>query len=409
MKITYIHQYFATPEEGGAIRSYHLAKGLVEAGIEVEMITAHNAKNYVIKDIAGIKVHYLPVYYDHSLGFSKRSIAFFKFVRQAKSLLKKLERPQIMYVTSTPLTTGLIGLWAKRQLGIPFIFEVRDLWPEAPIQVGAIQNFFLKKALYKLENKIYEQAMTVVALSPGIRQYIQRSTSENKVCLIPNFSDTYFFKPCKVKPNQLLHQLNWKEKSLTITYTGAIGEVNAVHELLELAELAIRKGKNWQFGIMGKGKHLQKIQRKIKELKLSNVKLLPFGNKEKVRELLSISDISFVSFERLPILQTNSPNKFFDALAMGNAVMVNHSGWINTLVQNHQLGLEFDIDQLSEVFGQLEVLERNRKKLLRMKKNARSLAELYFSKEIAIDRLLHILDPQRYPRPSKNDVFMLIP
>jgi hypothetical protein len=133
MKVIYIHQYFRTPEQGGAVRSYHLAKGLLESGIELEMITAHSGKDYDQRWIEGIKVHYLPVDYDQKFGFLRRVWSFFQFVRLSKKLLKKLSRPDLLYITSTPLTTGWIGLWAKKHLALPYIFEVRDLWPEAPI------------------------------------------------------------------------------------------------------------------------------------------------------------------------------------------------------------------------------------------------------------------------------------
>ena len=93
MKILYIHQYFKTPEEGGSIRSYYLAKGLVDAGHEVTMLTAHNNFRGV-KAIDGIKVHYLPVQYDNKLGFIQRIIAFWQFVRFAQKEALKLETPQ---------------------------------------------------------------------------------------------------------------------------------------------------------------------------------------------------------------------------------------------------------------------------------------------------------------------------
>ena len=87
MKVFYIHQYFRTPEQGGAIRSYHLAKGLVRNGIEVELITAHESNFYDQRWIEGIKVHYLPVKYDQKFGFFKRIWAFFQLVRLGKKLL----------------------------------------------------------------------------------------------------------------------------------------------------------------------------------------------------------------------------------------------------------------------------------------------------------------------------------
>lgn len=408
MRVVYVHQYFLTPEEGGAVRSYHLAKGMVEAGLDVEVITAHNRSEYDFKVISGIKVHYLPVAYDNAFGFAKRVYAFMDFVGQAKGLLKKIHRPDLLYITSTPLTIGLIGLWAKRKLALPYIFEVRDLWPEAPIQVGAIRHPILKRGLYRLEKNIYKHALKVVALSPGIRNYIQEKVPEATISLIPNFSDVDFFDPRLKKDAGFLTRLGWKEGSLTIAYTGAIGEVNAVEELLDLARLAQDLGKDWQFAIMGKGKRLVRIKEKAASLSLKNLVFLPFGNKEAVRELLSWTDLAFISFDHLPVLKTNSPNKFFDALAMGNAILVNHKGWVNDLVRANQLGIFYDVQQVEATVQELEKLDADRAALQAMSKRARDLAESHFTKEMAVARLLHTLDAKKYPRPTIDEVYMLI-
>jgi len=408
MRIVYIHQYFLTPEEGGAVRSFHLAKGMVDAGMDVEMITAHNKPEYDFRIISGIKVHYLPVAYDNAFGFGKRVYAFINFVRQTKRLLKKIKRPDLLYITSTPLTTGMIGLWAKRKLALPYIFEVRDLWPEAPIQVGAIKQPLLKKTLYRLEKRIYRHALQVVALSPGIRNYIQVKVPEASISLIPNFSDVNFFKPTEKKDPDYLESLGWEENRLTISYTGAIGDVNAVGELLILAKAARENGKLWQFAIMGKGKRLSELKAKARALQLTNLKFVPFGNKEAVRRLLNATDLAFISFDHLPVLKTNSPNKFFDALAMGNAIIVNHKGWVCDLVDSNQLGMFFDAKKPMLAIKQLEKLDENRKSLTAMGKRARELAELHFTKEMAISRLLYTLDPHKYPRPAIDAVYMLI-
>ena len=245
MRIIYIHQYFKTPAEGGAVRSYHLAKGLVDAGHEVEMITAGSNSGYDQRWIEGIKVHYLPVRYEQKFGFFRRVWAFLSYVRQAKKLIKKLPRPDLLYVTSTPLTTGLLGLWAKRRMAIPYIFEVRDLWPQAPIEVGAIKNPIVKRSLESLEKKIYQRAMSLVALSPGIADHLRKVTPSQKIHLIPNFSDLDRFFPME-KSERLLQKYQLTD-ALTIAYTGALGQVNAVNELLDLAEKAQDKGKSWQF------------------------------------------------------------------------------------------------------------------------------------------------------------------
>ena len=405
MRIIYIHQYFKTPEEGGAVRSYHLARGLVDAGFEVELITGGNQKYYDQRRIDGIKVHYLPVAYDQKFGFLKRVSSFLSFVRQTKKLLPKLARPDILYISSTPLTTGLIGLWAKRKLALPYIFEVRDLWPEAPIQVGAIRNPLLKKYLISLEARIYRNALSLVALSPGIAEHLRKVAPDRAVSLIPNFSDLDCFFP-QEKNENLLRKYNLKP-NLTIAYTGALGQVNAVEELLDLAEVAQNRQKNWQFMIMGSGSHEQKLREIAAQKKLNNLLFIPFGSKEKVNEVMSLADLAWISFAHLPVLKTNSPNKFFDALAAGKAILVNHKGWVFQLVKQYGLGFSCLPGKMETTFIELERVESDPKSLHQMQQNSRALAEKYFSKEHAVTRLKEVIDPGKNPTGLQDAVYIL--
>jgi glycosyltransferase involved in cell wall biosynthesis len=398
MRLIYVHQYFRTPEQGGAVRSYHLAKGLVKAGIAVDMITAHDGLGYDQRWIDGIRVHYLPVAYDQRFGFLRRSLAFWRFVVQAKRLLKKLPRPELLYITSTPLTTGIIGLWAKKSLALPFIFEVRDLWPEAPIQVGAIRNPILKNLLYSLEKQIYDQALSLVALSPGIASHLRKTSPEREVALIPNFSDLSAFFPNE-KNQKLAKQLGL-DTGLTIAYTGAVGQVNAVEELLDMAERAQHSHKNWNFLIMGTGSHRETLVQAAESRNLANVRFIPFGSKEEVNKILSLADLAWISFAHLPVLKTNSPNKFFDALAAGKAILVNHKGWVYDLVKTHKLGVPCLPGKMDAAFATLERLEQEPAELHGMKLNSRKLAEAYFSKEIAVRRLLEVVDPKPGATPG---------
>jgi len=398
MRLIYIHQYFRTPDQGGAVRSYHLAKGLVEAGVEVELITAYSGKTYDQRWIDGIKVHYLPVDYDQKFGFLRRIWSFIRFVSLSKNLLKKLSRPDLLYVTSTPLTTGLIGLWAKKNLALPYIFEVRDLWPEAPIQVGAVRNPLLIRFLRSMEKKIYDQSLSLVALSPGIAAHLKNVSPERSVALIPNFSDLHQFFP-QVK-NQSLAQDLRLTSGLTIAYTGALGQVNAVEELLELAKMAKDRGKNWNFLIMGVGSHEALLWEKAKTLDLMHTHFLPFGPKEQVNEVLSLADFAWISFAHYPVLKTNSPNKFFDALSAGKAILVNHKGWVHDLVKMHELGISFLPGKWEKAFARLEDLESQRDQIQFMGTRARKLAETQFAKELAVARLTEVIKPTPKSTPA---------
>lgn len=281
-------------------------------------------------------------------------------------------------------------------MALPYIFEVRDLWPEAPIQVGAIRNSILKRLLYSLEKRIYDQALSLVALSPGIASHIRKSSPGKVVALLPNFSDLATFFP-KERNEKLAKELRLSG-GLTIAYTGALGLVNAVEELLDLAELAQKRGKDWDFLIMGAGSHAEKLKNLSSLKSLNNVHFIPFGPKNEVNEILNLSDIAWISFAHLPVLKTNSPNKFFDAIAAGRAILVNHKGWVCDLVKNHGLGISCLPGKMDTAFSKLESLAEDRAALDKMGQNSRKLAEAFFSKEIAISRMLEIVNPK--PKPT---------
>jgi hypothetical protein len=137
VQIVILHQHFNTPVSGGAIRSYYLAKALLDAGNEVTVITAHKGA-YTCSVVEGIKVHFLPVPYDNRFGFSARSWSFLVFVFGIIRRPRLFKEASYCYAISVPLTIGLAALWIKRFYKTPFLFEVGDLWPDAPVQLGFI-------------------------------------------------------------------------------------------------------------------------------------------------------------------------------------------------------------------------------------------------------------------------------
>jgi glycosyltransferase involved in cell wall biosynthesis len=377
MKILYIHQYFKTPEEGGAIRSYYLAKGLVDAGHEVELITTHNLKTKQIKIIDGIRVHYLPIPYQNGFGFLKRIKSFLVFAIAAYRESCRISLPDISYITSTPLTVGLTALALKKIKKIPYIFEVRDLWPEAPIQMGVLNNYFLRKAFQMLEKKTYQYASGIVALSPGILAGIEKTILKSNTLLIPNISDCAYFNitPPKNKP------------IFTVSYFGAIGTVNHLEALIEIAKQCKTTLPNVEFLIAGEGGQVASVKNAIAQYNLTNLKYLGFLNKEGIKELLQKTDAVYISFASLPILETNSPNKFFDSIAAGKLTIVNTNGWIKETIEKENCGIYVNPNNPEEFINKLLPYIENPILLQEAQNKARILAETQFSREMLVEKL----------------------
>lgn len=405
MKIVYLHQYFKTPSEGGAIRSYYLAKSLVEEGNEVELITSHNKSYKEIRTIEGIKVHYLPIYYHNKLGFVGRIWAFLKFIFSAYQETKKIKDIDYCFATSTPLTIGLVALWLKNKRGIPYIFEVRDLWPEAPIQMGVIKNHLLKKYLYGLEELIYKNAESIIALSPGIRDGIEKVVPKASVSFIPNMADCEFFS--MESKNKDIEAKYGVSNKFVISYFGAIGKVNYLESLLEIALICEKKHLPIEFLIAGDGGEVEKLEKLTQKKDINNVQFIGQLDKYGVKDLLSVTDASYISFAQKPVLQTNSPNKFFDSIASGKLCIINTEGWLKDIMIQKECGFYYDVNNPERFVQLIQPYLNNSIKLLEAQANARKLAEQFFSRKDLSKNFTKIFSKEQSINPVISSVYTL--
>ena len=389
MRIVLIHQYFKTPAEGGGIRSYYIAKYLKQLGHDIHVITAYNNQSAHFKKIDGINIHYLPVYYTNHLSFWSRVHAFARFVLMSRRVLKKLQPIDFNYVITTPLTTGIIGLYAKWRFKNPYIFEVGDMWPDAPIELGVLKNGFLKRAAFWLEKKSYQGADKLVALSPDIKDNIQAKVKEKDIEVVTNMADVNFFKN-KPKDASLVEKYKVQGK-FVITYAGTIGMANHLEYLLDIA-YAVKGDDRFLFIIAGDGARLVSIKEECKQRSLTNISFISFTSKEGVNEILNISDAIYVSFTNVPVLSSGSPNKFFDGIAAGKLVIINFNGWIKKIITKHSCGFYCDPMKPGDFMGLVTPYLEDVKHLEMAQQNSRILAENYFSKEKQLGKLREFLN-----------------
>jgi glycosyltransferase involved in cell wall biosynthesis len=397
LKIIYLHQYFRKPEEGGAVRSYYLAKALVEQGHQVELITAYNQKKRQTIDYEGITIHYLPIYYDNSLGFVGRAWAFLRYFWQSFWLARQIKQADLVYAASVPMTVGITAILLKKFKKIPFCFEVGDLWPQAPIDLGFIRNYWLKKLLFWLEQQIYRQAKQVVVVSPSIAEAVAKIAPQKPILLIPNIADTNFFVP-STKNIPLMQKLGLENK-FVVAYFGAVAYANHLEYLLKIAEYG-QNNPHLQvhFLIIGVGGRLPEIQKQAQALQLKNLRFFPLLDKPALLELLTVVDAGYVSFLNQPILETCSPNKFFDSLAAGKLLISNVKGWLQTLVEDNQAGFYADPEKPAEFWQKIQAFLNDPSLLQTYQKNARKLAEAQFSRQVLGQKLGAFLEMGELPK-----------
>ncbi len=400
MRILYIHQFFATRESSlGLIRSYEFARRWIAEGHEVTVITSSSRlpeefdrKLFAEGVIDGIRVRSVRVRYSNYMGYARRMWSFALFTIGATFLAATSGKHDVVFATSTPLTVGIPGWVAAALTRTPFVFEVRDLWPEAAIQMGALKrDGLIARAAKLLERFLYRKAKHVIALSPGMAEgVLAEGVPAERVHMIPNSADLDLFYPAP-KDHAFLTSLGVPEGAFVVGYAGAIGPSNAVEaQVPEAARTLHERGRDdIVFVIAGDGKCLPKLREMVEGL--PNVRLVGSLPKKDVPVLTRSADVLMTLFADVPILATNSPNKFFDGLASGRPMIVNSNGWTKDLVEQNRCGVYVPAGDGVALADAIERLAADRDLLEEMGRNARRLAEERFSRDDLADQALAVL------------------
>lgn len=389
MKVLILHQHFKTPQTGGAIRSYYLAKALVDKGFEIVVIAAHNERKDKKELLEGITIHYLPVTYDNRFGFNRRVISFLRFLMKAVRAARHYRDADICYAISTPLTTGLAAWMIRRSHHIQYIFEVGDLWPDAPIQMGFLKSGWMQRGAYWMEKMIYRNASAIVALSEPIRDAIVKRTRNVRVHLLPNMADTAFFRPDE-KQAALEEKFDVVGK-FVVSYIGALGVANELHFLLDCAAAIQREELPVHFLICGDGAMVKDLKAYSERLALENVTFIPFQNRAGVREVMNVTDANFICYKPVPILETGSPNKYFDGLAGGKLTIINFGGWIRDEIERELCGVYVDPLQPARFLAKIAPFVINKDLLKSYQHAGRMLAERKYSRVELSEKFVRIV------------------
>ena len=405
MHILYLHQYFVTQKGMTGTRSYEFAKYLVSKGHHVTMITSGllndefplpKGRKYMELEVEGIRVVPIAAAYNNPyIGTDmrgwQRMIKFYQFARLATHVGKKLEKPDVVFATHTPLTIGLAGIALGRHFKVPFVFEVRDLWPEALVNIGAMKNSLGIWWLRRMARKIYTAARHIVALSPGMKEGIVRTgIPSERVTIIPNASDLGLFRP-DLDGSLPRERLGLGDR-FTAIYFGAMGLANGLEYVIEAARILAERGKDHIAIVLhGDGGKRSELEKMARNYKLNNVvfsNLVP--DKTEVAQIVAGCDACMTIY-RSAREHTWSPNKMFDALAAGKPVLINVSGWLGDMIEENNCGRRLDPHRPEMLAEALEELASNPELCREMSTNARSLAEREFDRTKLAQRLENTL------------------
>ncbi len=385
MHVIYFHQYFNTPDMPGSTRSFEIGRRLVNAGHTVEMITSwresSSEKGWFTTHVKGMRVHWLPVPYSNYLSYKSRIVAFLRFAVAAARRAVTLEC-DVIFASSTPLTIALPAVYASRRKRVPMVFEVRDLWPEIPIAVEALKSPISKWAARRLERFAYRNSTRIVALSPGMAAGVEAAGyPKNRIAIVPNSSDLDFFQRDPVRGSAFRRQLGIGEDKIIVGYVGTLGRVNGVGYLVRLAA-ALRSDPRFKFVTVGDGQEYKQVEESARELGVlqQNFFLLPGIAKEDVPAVLSAVNVATSLVLPIPIMECNSANKFFDALAAGCCIAINHGGWQLELLSEARAGIRLSTDP-GQAALELQSLANDPDRIEEFGQNARRLAEARFSRD----------------------------
>ena len=401
MRILYLMQYFVPPNGAWSTRSYEFARELIARGHEVMVITSNgmlpdeysNLKQTTRVDISGVPCIVIPVPYATGMPFLQRVKGYLRFTSSAFKVIAQ-QPADLVFASSSPLPIAIPGIWAKVRHRIPLVFEVRDLWPEMPIAIGALRSPLLKALARALEWLAYHASAHIIALSPGMSDGVcQRGIPPQCVTIIPNFSDLALFSQANQNGTSIRTRLDLKPNQPLIVYAGSFGLLNDVDYLVDVAH----EMGNWlpdaRFLVVGNGANKEKIVQRASELGLlqRNLWIWDMIPKYQMPDLLASATVATSLFVPLEPMWKNSANKFFDALAAGKPIAINYGGWQAELIEETGAGIVMPPGDPKTGARVLAEFLDDPARLERASKAARQLAER-FSRDVAASRFVSVLE-----------------
>lgn len=387
MHVAVFLQYYHTPDCPSGARPYALVNELAKKH-DVTVITTRSWEEQRISDRwpwvpSGVRLVRFDVPYENAMSSVERLRAFLTYAARAVAYGLRMSCPDLIIGSSTPLTAAAAAATVATLRNCPWIFEVRDLWPEFPIQMGTIPGWPLQSLLYRLESALYRRASHIVTLSPDMKRHVESVGPPTPVTTIQYGTDLNLAATINKNTTASLGRRLSLDRRFLILYAGTLGRANAIPTLLEAAK-QLSNCSDVVFGFAGRGYHESTVRQATQEY--DHIRFIDPVPYPEALALYSLADLSLVSFVDRPVLSTNSPSKFYDSLAVGTPVVVTNPGWTKRFIQRYECGWYVPPESPKALAAQLLSLLTTPNRLATASENARDVACLQFDRDEIMDR-----------------------
>lgn len=396
MRILLIHQYFLEKNDGGGSRFNEMTKTWSENNNKITVLagmvhyaTGKKEARYkgkftysdreFYKNVDVLRCHVSASYNSSFLG---RLWAYFSFVFSSiyAGLFKTKGKYDVILVTSPPLFVGITAYFLSLVKRIPFVFEVRDLWPESAIDTGVLQNKWIIRFAYWFETFIYRKAKLINVLTPAFKaKLIEKGVPENKIIFIPNAADFSLAQAVQQNFNadEFKQELGLQGK-FVITYVGAHGVANHLTQLLDAAELL--QDTNVLFQFIGSGMRKEMLVEEVKKRQLGNVIFREPVAKAVVFKYILASDMGASVLKKVDTFKTIYSNKTFDYMSCKKPVLLAIDGVSRELVESANCGIYVEPENPEAIALGIRNCIKNKEQLIAMGNNGYDYAVTHFDR-----------------------------
>lgn len=404
MRILVLHQYFLGENDPGGSRFNQFARRWTEKGHQVTVLAQtvnyntgaasekYRGRLYTEETSSdGIRVLrcYVPMICARNYGGRFWGYIVFVFTSLLAAILRA--GPQdIIVATSPPLTIGIAAYALSRLKGIPYVFEVRDLWPEFAIEIGALKNPWLIRMAYALEAFIYRHAARINVLTPAFREHLlsHKDIPDQKLVHIPNGADFDLLGP-GAQDNPVRRHYGWGDR-FVIMYTGAHGVANDLWQVLKTAEI-LRDDNSILFVLVGDGNERMALAESASRKGLANLQLIGPQPKRRMAEFINSADACLAVLRKIEGFKTVYPNKVFDYMTCGKPVIVTIDGEARRLVEDAGAGFYAEADNPEALRDAILALQRDPVLCRRLGENGLAYVRRYFDRRALADEYERVL------------------